>query len=94
MITNFIELDFPMVTSRKCMAIKRHKNLLTKIHVEGNQTVHLLILRAFTHFLLNKNVICFFLLFFHLQRNSDFRCFVFVHVVAKPNIIAANVYCL
>lgn len=35
MITNFIELDFPMVTSRKCMAIKRHKNLLTKIHVEG-----------------------------------------------------------
>ncbi|XP_031617022.1 leucine carboxyl methyltransferase 1 [Contarinia nasturtii] len=37
MITNFIELDFPMVTSRKCMAIKRHKNLLSKLHCEDGE---------------------------------------------------------
>lgn len=35
MITNFIELDFPTVTSRKCYYIKRNKHLLSKIHVEG-----------------------------------------------------------
>lgn len=35
MITNFIELDFPTVTSRKCYVIKRNKNLLGKIYIEG-----------------------------------------------------------
>lgn len=35
MITNFIELDFPTVTSRKCYYIKRNKHLLSKIHTEG-----------------------------------------------------------
>ncbi|XP_026473376.1 leucine carboxyl methyltransferase 1-like isoform X2 [Ctenocephalides felis] len=31
-IHNFIEIDFPTVTSRKCYAIKRNKVLLEKIH--------------------------------------------------------------
>lgn len=35
MITNFIELDFPTVTAKKCFQIKRNKNLLGKIHIEG-----------------------------------------------------------
>lgn len=35
MITNFVEMDFPTVTSRKCYVIKRNKNLLGKIHTEG-----------------------------------------------------------
>lgn len=35
MITNFVEMDFPTVTSRKCSVIKRNKNLLDKIYIEG-----------------------------------------------------------
>lgn len=35
MINNFVELDFPTVTSKKCYFIKRNKNLLSKIYVEG-----------------------------------------------------------
>ncbi|XP_037037998.1 leucine carboxyl methyltransferase 1 [Bradysia coprophila] len=34
MINNFVELDFPTVTSKKCYFIKRNKNLLSKIYVE------------------------------------------------------------
>lgn len=40
MVKNFIELDFPTVTARKCIAIKRNKTLLSKIHVEGNNNCH------------------------------------------------------
>jgi [phosphatase 2A protein]-leucine-carboxy methyltransferase len=36
-ITNFIELDFPTVTSRKCYQIKRNKVLLEKIYVEDGE---------------------------------------------------------
>lgn len=35
MITNFVEMDFPTVTSRKCYFIKRNKKLLEKIYIEG-----------------------------------------------------------
>ncbi len=35
MVQNFIELDFPTVTAKKCYQIKRNKVLLEKIHVEG-----------------------------------------------------------
>lgn len=34
---NFIEMDFPTVTSRKCYAIKRNKLLLGKIHTEDGE---------------------------------------------------------
>lgn len=37
MITNFVELDFPTVTARKCYQIKRNKILLEKIHVEDGE---------------------------------------------------------
>lgn len=36
-ISNFIELDFPTVTARKCYSIKRNKVLLEKIHVEDGE---------------------------------------------------------
>lgn len=36
-ISNFIELDFPTVTARKCYAIKRNKVLLEKIHKEDGE---------------------------------------------------------
>ena len=32
---NFIELDYPSVTAKKCYQIKRNKILLDKIHAEG-----------------------------------------------------------
>lgn len=38
MIKNFVELDFPTVTARKCFSIKRNKTLLSKLHVEGERT--------------------------------------------------------
>ncbi|XP_044742699.1 leucine carboxyl methyltransferase 1 [Chrysoperla carnea] len=31
-VANYVELDFPNVTGRKCYAIKRHKQLLERIH--------------------------------------------------------------
>lgn len=34
---NFIELDFPTVTARKCYTIKRNKALLAKIHDEDGE---------------------------------------------------------
>lgn len=34
-VQNFIELDFPTVTAKKCYQIKRNKVLLDKIHAEG-----------------------------------------------------------
>lgn len=34
-VGNFIELDFPAVTSKKCHIIKRNKQLLEKICNEG-----------------------------------------------------------
>lgn len=34
-ITNFVEMDFPSVTARKCQAIKKSKQLLEKIYAEG-----------------------------------------------------------
>uniref|UniRef100_A0A1B0GQG8 [phosphatase 2A protein]-leucine-carboxy methyltransferase n=1 Tax=Phlebotomus papatasi TaxID=29031 RepID=A0A1B0GQG8_PHLPP len=40
-IANFIELDFPTVTARKCYAIKRNKRLLDKIHVAEDGEVRL-----------------------------------------------------
>jgi [phosphatase 2A protein]-leucine-carboxy methyltransferase len=36
-VTNFVEMDFPNVTARKCYLIKRNKVLLDKIHVEGSE---------------------------------------------------------
>lgn len=35
MVQNFVELDFPTVTAKKCYQIKRNKVLLDKIHAEG-----------------------------------------------------------
>jgi hypothetical protein len=35
MVQNFIELDFPTVTAKKCYQIKRNKVLLEKINIEG-----------------------------------------------------------
>jgi hypothetical protein len=35
LVQNFIELDFPTVTAKKCYQIKRNKVLLDKIHAEG-----------------------------------------------------------
>uniref|UniRef100_A0A7G3A8T4 Leucine carboxyl methyltransferase 1 n=1 Tax=Lutzomyia longipalpis TaxID=7200 RepID=A0A7G3A8T4_LUTLO len=40
-IANFIELDFPTVTAKKCYAIKRNKRLLEKIHVPDDGEVRL-----------------------------------------------------
>ncbi|GLH14386.1 Leucine carboxyl methyltransferase 1 [Gryllus bimaculatus] len=36
-VVNFVELDFPNVTSRKCYFIKRNKILLDKIHAEDGE---------------------------------------------------------
>ena len=36
-VKNFIELDFPTVTARKCYTIKRNKTLLGKIHDEDGE---------------------------------------------------------
>lgn len=36
-VQNFIELDFPTVTAKKCYQIKRNKILLDKIHAEGER---------------------------------------------------------
>lgn len=36
-VKNFIELDFPTVTARKCYTIKRNKALLGKIHDEDGE---------------------------------------------------------
>ncbi|XP_063700821.1 leucine carboxyl methyltransferase 1 [Culicoides brevitarsis] len=36
-IQNFVEVDFPSVTSRKCYQIKRNKSLLEKIHSEDDE---------------------------------------------------------
>lgn len=36
-VKNFIELDFPTVTARKCYSIKRNKVLLSKIHDEDGE---------------------------------------------------------
>lgn len=36
-VTRFIEIDFPTVTSRKCYQIKRNKSLLQKIHSEDGE---------------------------------------------------------
>ncbi|CAO1351500.1 unnamed protein product [Diamesa hyperborea] len=36
-VTNFIELDFPTVTAKKCYQIKRNKILLEKIHNEDGE---------------------------------------------------------
>lgn len=33
---NFVELDFPSVTAKKCCYIKKHKQLLDKLNTEGN----------------------------------------------------------
>lgn len=38
MIANYVEVDFPTVTARKCHFIKRNKQLLEKIHAEGSHT--------------------------------------------------------
>lgn len=35
LVQNFIELDYPTVTAKKCYQIKRNKVLLDKIHAEG-----------------------------------------------------------
>lgn len=36
-VTNFVDMDFPSVTARKCYLIKRNKVLLDKIHVEDGE---------------------------------------------------------
>lgn len=36
-IVNFVELDYPNVTARKCYFIKRNKSLLDKIHTEDGE---------------------------------------------------------
>lgn len=36
-VKNFIELDFPTVTARKCYTIKRNKALLARIHDEDGE---------------------------------------------------------
>lgn len=36
-VQNFVECDFPTVTSRKCSAIKRNKHLLGSIHTEDGE---------------------------------------------------------
>ncbi|XP_065347665.1 leucine carboxyl methyltransferase 1 [Cloeon dipterum] len=36
-VKNFIELDFPTVTAKKCYAIKRNKTLLEQIHSEDGE---------------------------------------------------------
>lgn len=34
-VSNFVEVDFPTVTAKKCYAIKRNKQLLEKLNNEG-----------------------------------------------------------
>jgi [phosphatase 2A protein]-leucine-carboxy methyltransferase len=36
MVENFIELDYPTVTAKKCYQIKRSKVLLEKLNIEGD----------------------------------------------------------
>lgn len=36
-VTNFVEVDFPTVTARKCYNIKRNKHLLEKLNTEGSR---------------------------------------------------------
>lgn len=36
-LANYVELDFPSVTGRKCYAIKRHKQLLQQIHEQDGE---------------------------------------------------------
>lgn len=37
-VANFVELDFPTVTAKKCFTIKRNKVLLEQLHNEGLRT--------------------------------------------------------
>lgn len=36
MVQNFIEMDYPTVTAKKCYQIKRSKVLLEKLNIEGD----------------------------------------------------------
>lgn len=45
-VGNFIELDFPAVTAKKCQIIKRNKQLLEKIANEGQLLLLLLMTAA------------------------------------------------
>lgn len=42
-VTNFVEVDFPTVTAKKCYAIKRNKHLLEKLHNEGGNAVQFVV---------------------------------------------------
>lgn len=35
-VENFVELDFPSVTAKKCYHIKKHKQLIDWLNTEGN----------------------------------------------------------
>lgn len=36
---NFIELDFPSITARKCYHIKKHKQLIDMLNTEGTPSI-------------------------------------------------------
>lgn len=37
---NFVELDFPSITAKKCYHIKKHKQLIDMLNTEGISHVH------------------------------------------------------
>lgn len=36
---NFVELDFPSVTAKKCYHIKKHKQLIDRLNTEGTDII-------------------------------------------------------
>lgn len=36
---NFVELDFPSITAKKCYHIKKHKQLIDMLNTEGNNRI-------------------------------------------------------
>lgn len=56
--TNFIELDFPSITARKCYHIKKHKQLIDMLNTEGEAS-------GLTSFLVALKIRC--LICYHLS---------------------------
>lgn len=63
-LINFIELDFPSVTARKCYHIKKHKQLIDMMNTEGN----IRFLSMLTLFSLKMNFVIYHL-FYYRWRN-------------------------
>jgi len=59
---NFVELDFPSITAKKCYHIKKHKQLIDMLNTEGNRTIVISSLRS-----LSRDVYILTLLLLRLQ---------------------------